>query len=86
MYKQAYELGVELALRDAGLVKEAGEESAKKGFGRGAIVGSGAALAGLLASLLSKGKYGLHGGPGTMYGPALLGGATGAGIGALMED
>lgn len=78
----AYDLGVKLALEDAGLIKKS---DAAEGFWPGAAVGAGVSAAGLLAHLLSKGKYGIPPVPGAVYGPALLGGGIGAGIGALTD-
>jgi len=78
----AYEVGVKLALTDIGLVKSA---DAAEGFRPGVAVGTGLSAIGLLAHLLSKGKYGLPPDRGAVYGPALLGGGVGAGIGALMD-
>lgn len=84
MIKTAYQLGVQLAMEEAGIkTADAGE-----GFRLGALGGTGVSLAGLLTHLLSKGKYGIspHYGIGAVYGPALLGGGIGAGIGALTGD
>jgi len=93
MIKEAYELGVRQALEDAGLIKESNwaiadkdyAVNAKKGFEYGAMGGLGVSVAGLLASLISKGKYGIPPYRGAVYGPALLGAGIGAGIGALKD-
>ena len=87
MIKKAYELGVQIALEEAGFTKEADLsellDSTGKGFGVGALAGTGLSLVGLLTHLLSKRKYGLSPSRGSVHGSALIGGGVGAGIGAL---
>jgi hypothetical protein len=83
---QTYNEGVKQAMIDAGLLPLTKSADAGEGFRYGGLGGTGLSVAGILAHLLSKGKYGFPPDSAALYGPALLGGGIGAGIGALAGD